>query len=73
MVFPTYINKMSEFYVEEIARAEKPELSRIPCFFISAYSLRDLINGEEPEAVYQEEAFLDYIKTKSKYSRNIVT
>uniref|UniRef100_A0A914Z0L8 IRG-type G domain-containing protein n=1 Tax=Panagrolaimus superbus TaxID=310955 RepID=A0A914Z0L8_9BILA len=69
----SYINRMSDFYIGEIARAEKPELRRVPCFFVSAYSLRDLINGEEPEAVYHEQAFLDYIKTKSKYSRNYVT
>uniref|UniRef100_A0A914PZJ4 IRG-type G domain-containing protein n=1 Tax=Panagrolaimus davidi TaxID=227884 RepID=A0A914PZJ4_9BILA len=66
-----YISEMSDFYVEEIQRVDKPELCRVPCFFLSAYSLRNLIRGEKPAAVYHEKNFIDYMQAKSKWSRNI--
>jgi GTP-binding protein EngB required for normal cell division len=69
----SYISQMTNFYIEEIQRTKKPELTRVPCFFVSAYTLRDLINGEEVEAVYHEKALLDYIKAKSQFSRNNVS
>jgi hypothetical protein len=69
----TYLNQLGEAYVKEIQRANKPELNKIPCFFVSSYSLRSLILGKKPEAIYKEQEFLDYIKNKSKYCRNIVS
>uniref|UniRef100_A0A914QWW4 G domain-containing protein n=1 Tax=Panagrolaimus davidi TaxID=227884 RepID=A0A914QWW4_9BILA len=69
----SYISQMTNFYIKEIQRTKKPELTRVPCFFVSAYTLRDLINGDEVEAVYHEKALLDYIKAKSQFSRNNVS
>uniref|UniRef100_A0A914QHJ7 IRG-type G domain-containing protein n=1 Tax=Panagrolaimus davidi TaxID=227884 RepID=A0A914QHJ7_9BILA len=65
------IQKMSEAFKREIERTKIAELRKVPCFFISAYSLRDHMNGKESD-VYQEKLFIDFIIAESKRRRNIV-
>uniref|UniRef100_A0AC35FCX6 Uncharacterized protein n=1 Tax=Panagrolaimus sp. PS1159 TaxID=55785 RepID=A0AC35FCX6_9BILA len=67
-----HIQYCATSFVQELQKTGEKELAQVPIFFISSYTLRDLMKGEEPAAMYQEQQLMEYIKTKSKYSRNIV-
>uniref|UniRef100_A0A914XZ83 Uncharacterized protein n=1 Tax=Panagrolaimus superbus TaxID=310955 RepID=A0A914XZ83_9BILA len=68
-----HIKYCASAFVQELKNTGEKKLETVPIFFISSYTLRSLMKGKEPPtAVYQEQQLMEYIKTKSKYSRNIV-
>lgn len=57
-------------FVTEIRKSTTFNLTRIPCFFVNAYSLRNTVNGDANEVQYQEKQLIEFIKTQVKYSKN---
>jgi ribosome biogenesis GTPase A len=67
------VAKCAKAFTLELDKMNEPELKQVPIFFVSAYVLRELmIQKTKPNVMYQEKSLLDYIKAKSKYSRNII-
>uniref|UniRef100_A0A914BXS0 IRG-type G domain-containing protein n=1 Tax=Acrobeloides nanus TaxID=290746 RepID=A0A914BXS0_9BILA len=66
-----HIKELAEKTAIEI-KAKAPELYKIPCYFIAAPALRQVVRGGRNLIYYQETELLEYIVLMSKHSRNIV-
>uniref|UniRef100_A0AC34F2J5 IRG-type G domain-containing protein n=1 Tax=Panagrolaimus sp. ES5 TaxID=591445 RepID=A0AC34F2J5_9BILA len=60
------IKKSAKSFSNELEKTGNKELKKVPIFFISSYSLRDLVQGHNPDYIFQEKLFLDFINS-SKY------
>jgi len=66
-----YVATMGRIFQKEID-TKVPELSNVPCYFVSSRALLKLMRGQEDGIFYQESKLLEYVMLQSKHSRNIV-
>ena len=64
---------MINTYAEEINNTNRDELKNVPCFFVNAYNLRNFINNESNDVIYQEELLVEYMRMQSMFARNLVS
>ena len=67
----TCIILVAQKYKEQIDMSGEEGLKKIPCYFVSAFSMQKLVIGKT-DLFYQEAKLLEYITLQSKHSRNIV-